>query len=198
MTSYHGWQQRQQCWWLPKVTKLGAADGCYGQCHGKRTARSQGSGIYEISLILTPGSTYILSIKMCSTSTDAVKAMRASRRGCVTEDDDLSAWDPPVQYSAFTNYVRSACLMECKAVTMMSKCDCLPYFFPDFSMVWNKSTACNATGLRCLNDGGGITGQQTLHQRQLANTKLSLLNLAFLSTAPSPPESTNSQKLLTA
>lgn len=83
--------------------------------------------------------------------------MTQSRRGCVTPDDDLSALDPPVQYSAFNNYIKSACLMECKAMTMMSQCGCLPYVYPDFSMVWNRSTACNATGLKCLNDGEGKT-----------------------------------------
>ena len=33
----------------------------------------------------------------------------------------------------YTNYSRDACLMECRARLLFDKCNCLPYYFPDFS-----------------------------------------------------------------
>ena len=83
-------------------------------------------------------------------STDAVKAMDFHRRNCLLPDEDLTLADPRIKMEAFQNYSRIACNLECKARSIMADCNCLPYFYPAFSQIWNKSTDCDLEGLMCL------------------------------------------------
>ena len=86
-------------------------------------------------------------IPSCS-STDTVHDMILERRKCVRHDESLEGIG--INLEAFQNYSRSACLMECQARKLYDLCGCLPYYFPDFSQVWNKSTTCGKLGLFCL------------------------------------------------
>ena len=87
-------------------------------------------------------------------SSPAVHLMSPQQRGCLFPDDDLKSINISADFNAFKNYSYYACLLECKAKTIMDYCNCLPYYFPDFSGTWNKSTDCNVKGLKCINDVG--------------------------------------------
>ena len=39
--------------------------------------------------------------------------------------------------------------------TIMKDCNCLPYYYPDFSQMWNKSTDCGFEGLKCIAENFG-------------------------------------------
>ena len=109
-------------------------------------------------------------------STDAVKDMSLGRRNCLNHDEDLdgtgvkvgggkSAFTPLflssflltlslLKMDAFLSYSRHSCLLECRARHLFDECGCLPYYYPDFSAVWGKSTSCDFDGLKCI---GGKT-----------------------------------------
>ena len=84
-------------------------------------------------------------------SSEEVKSMSPQNRKCLFNDDDWTIFEPKIILDSFKNYSYNACLLECKARAMMQYCNCLPYYFPDFSESWNMSTDCDVQGLKCLN-----------------------------------------------
>ena len=80
--------------------------------------------------------------------------MDPSKRKCLKTNEDLKLV-PEVKLEVFKNYSRRACLLECTARTIYHRCKCLPYYYPDFSKLWKKSTNCNFEGLRCVADYAG-------------------------------------------
>ena len=88
-------------------------------------------------------------------STDVVREMPLFKRDCLRHDEDMADY-PDVKLSVFSNYSRKACLLECQATELFKKCECLPYYFPDFSSIWKRDTSCNYTGLKCLAEVSGI------------------------------------------
>ena len=84
-----------------------------------------------------------------TTSTSDVLGMPLAKRECLKHDENMEKYEDIV-LQVFSNYSQKACYLECEARALMSKCDCLPYYFPDFSRVYKKDTNCNVTGLRCL------------------------------------------------
>ena len=88
-------------------------------------------------------------------STDVVKEMPLFKRDCLRHDEDMTNY-PDVKLTVFSNYSRKACLLECQALELFKKCECLPYYFPDFSSIWKQDTSCNYTGLKCLAEVSGI------------------------------------------
>ena len=75
-----------------------------------------------------------------------------TRRGCIRHNDDPATLkeELDVEMEIFQNYSRPACLMECRARHLQEECGCLPYYFPNFGVVWKKDVSCNVTGLICL------------------------------------------------
>ena len=84
-----------------------------------------------------------------TTSTPDVLGMPLAKRECLKHDENMDEYEDIV-LQVFSNYSQKACYLECEARALMSKCGCLPYYFPDFSRVYKKDTNCNVTGLRCL------------------------------------------------
>ena len=80
-----------------------------------------------------------------------VNDMPFSRRKCIKFND---IWDnivspdngEKIKMETFSRYDQKACYLECNARHLMENCKCLPYYFPHFDLVWNKSTTCNLTG----------------------------------------------------
>ena len=64
-------------------------------------------------------------------SSERVLSMERKRRNCIKKDEDLSRTG--IKMEVYTNYSRDACLMECRARLLFKECNCLPYYFPDFS-----------------------------------------------------------------
>ena len=71
----------------------------------------------------------------------------------------------------YKSYTRRTCLQECKAKIIMEKCGCLPFYFPDYGVVWGTDkvkypgnvnntnwavTQCNHTGYMCLAINAGL------------------------------------------
>ena len=81
-------------------------------------------------------------------STPKVESMSFERRKCLKRNEDLKVAN--VTLEAFQEYSRESCLLECRARVLFKECNCLPYYFPDFSAVWKKDTTCNQTSLQCL------------------------------------------------
>jgi hypothetical protein len=82
--------------------------------------------------------------------------MPLSKRKCLKHDEDLKFY-PDVKLEVFKNYSRKACLLECQARKIRDICNCLPYYYPDFSRLWKRKTDCDLKGLQCLSD---ITSEQ--------------------------------------
>ena len=87
--------------------------------------------------------------------------MPLSKRKCLKHDEDLKLY-PDVKLEVFKNYSRKACLLECQARKIRDICDCLPYYYPDFSRLWKRKTDCDLKGLQCLSD---ITSEEMINGR---------------------------------
>ena len=72
----------------------------------------------------------------------AVESMSFERRDCLKKDENIEG----VKLEVFSKYDQKSCLMECNARYMMSQCDCLPYYFPNFEHAWKRPTSCNLAG----------------------------------------------------
>ena len=96
-------------------------------------------------------------------STDTVRDMDLEKRKCIKKDEDLEAIG--IKLEAFQNYSRPSCLLECRAKKLYEVCQCLPYYIPDFSKVWNKPIVCNRTGLECLSNITGKSKNLVAQQR---------------------------------
>lgn len=79
--------------------------------------------------------------------------MILEKRKCVKHDENLD--EIGIQLETFQNYSRPSCQMECQARKLFDLCGCLPYYFPDFSTVWNKTITCGYNGLVCLSNVAG-------------------------------------------
>ena len=75
--------------------------------------------------------------------------MPLDQRECLTPDEDLTQ-HPDLNYKVFTKYSRKSCLLECQANKIMKQCQCLPYYYPRFDLVWKQNTSCDFEGLKCL------------------------------------------------
>lgn len=84
-----------------------------------------------------------------TSSSAKVKSMPLEKRKCLNHDEDMTLY-PDIFLEAFKNYSRKACLVECKARQVFLTCGCLPYYYPDFSNLWQADTTCDLNGLRCL------------------------------------------------
>eukprot|EP00094_Tigriopus_californicus_P002100 TCALIF_02024-PA protein Name:"Similar to Nach Sodium channel protein Nach (Drosophila melanogaster)" AED:0.08 eAED:0.09 QI:38/0.85/0.37/1/0.28/0.5/8/0/589 len=84
--------------------------------------------------------------------TGNVAYMAIKGRKCIQGGSDLQTLEitEGVKMEVFQNYTRANCLLECRAHLMQKTCQCLPYYFPDFTKVWNKNTECDLEGLECL------------------------------------------------
>ena len=82
-------------------------------------------------------------------SSEAVKNMPLKQKQCLFPEEDLSQY-PDVKIKVFAKYTHKACLLECQAERIMKQCNCLPYYFPRFDLVWNRNTACDFEGMKCL------------------------------------------------
>ena len=71
------------------------------------------------------------------------------KRDCLKHDEDINE-HKNIKLTVFANYSREACILECQATEVFKRCNCLPYYFPDFSKIWHKNTTCNFTELKCL------------------------------------------------
>ena len=88
--------------------------------------------------------------------------MPIKKRKCLLKDEDLKK-HPDIKMEIFKDYSRKGCLLECYARKIQDQCGCLPYYFPDFSTIWQKDTNCNLTGLLCLS---AISGKSLVKQFQ--------------------------------
>ncbi len=83
--------------------------------------------------------------------------MAIKRRNCIKSNEVKSEMlEAGVTLEVFQNYSRPACIIECRAREVFDKCNCLPYYFPNFAAVWKKSTTCSMEGLECLASNAGV------------------------------------------
>ena len=95
--------------------------------------------------------------------TDAANSLDMQQKRCLSRYDNITKY-PDIKLDVFANYTRKGCILECHANLYFNECGCLPYHYPDFSLVWGKNTNCNFTGLKCLSTVKGF----------LQNTKIFL------------------------
>ena len=74
--------------------------------------------------------------------------MNIRKRKCVIGPEDYE--DANITLNFFESYSRESCLMECRATKLFNLCNCLPYYYPDFSEQLKDDTNCNQTELECL------------------------------------------------
>ncbi len=117
-----------------------------------------------------------------------MKSMGVKRRNCIKVDEDLSQTD--VVLEAFKDYSKSSCLLECRARKMRDMCGCLPYFFPDFAKVWNKSTTCGFEGLECLANITCTNGYDDL-ARAYPQTLMIIVSASLYKLKPDVADSTH-------
>ncbi len=97
--------------------------------------------------------------------------MNADRRGCLTKAEDEAVLQL-YNYTVYTEYDRSSCLLECRARYIYQRCGCLPYYYPDFGRIWKKPTTCTAEGLQCL-------GNNTRRGNKSRTTRANLYETLF-------------------
>jgi hypothetical protein len=85
--------------------------------------------------------------------------MSVSRRKCLVADEDLKpliAEGTVQNLTVFENYTENSCLLECRANEIYKLCQCLPYFYPEFSSPWGlNNTTCDFAQLQCLSNQTG-------------------------------------------
>ena len=81
--------------------------------------------------------------------TDAANGLGLYQKKCLSRSDNVTKYNE-VKLEVFAKYTRKGCILECHANIFYDKCGCLPYHYPDFSAVWNKTTNCNHTALQCI------------------------------------------------
>ena len=103
-------------------------------------------------LALSGGSSAYIAVDARATiSTESVRGMAIKRRNCIKSDEDKQDMlDAGITLEVFANYSRPACITECRAREIFDKCGCLPYYYPNFALVWGKDTACDTNGLKCV------------------------------------------------
>ena len=96
-------------------------------------------------------------------SSDPVKSMSFRRRKCFMHAEPKDTMlNEGVSLTAFQNYSRKACLMECRAHLIYEQCGCLPYYYPNFAKIWQERTDCDLKGLECMhNETGKIACQMS-------------------------------------
>ena len=81
--------------------------------------------------------------------------MVLERRKCLIHDEDFEKLDPndskKYKPKYFSHYTMQGCVMECRAKYSMSKCGCLPYYYPEFK----DAKMCNVTQIQCLSEIAG-------------------------------------------
>ncbi len=83
--------------------------------------------------------------------------MSIKRRNCIKHDEKMEDMEAAgVKMEVFANYSRPACLIECRAREMFKKCNCLPYYYPQFSTFWGVDTSCDSEGIECVFSKSGI------------------------------------------
>ena len=82
--------------------------------------------------------------------------MALKRRKCISHDEDFDNADDDVkEYKPkfFSHYTMQGCIMECRADYSLRKCECVPYYYPEFSTTKMCSTV---DQLECLSNISGI------------------------------------------
>ncbi len=105
----------------------------------------------RFACLLFPSLLNVLISACFPESSSEVTGMTVERRRCVKKDEvpEVLA-DNGIVMEAYKFYSRKSCLMECRAREFRDLCGCLPYYFPDFSPIWNRNVTCNTEGLQCL------------------------------------------------
>ena len=81
--------------------------------------------------------------------TDAANSLSLYQKKCLSRSDDMKKYKE-VKLEIFAKYTRKGCILECHANIFYNECGCIPYHYPDFSVVWKKTTNCNHTALQCI------------------------------------------------
>ena len=81
--------------------------------------------------------------------TDAANALGLYQKKCLSRSDNMKQYKD-INLDVHAYYTKKGCLLECHANIFFKTCGCLPYYYPDFSAVWNKTTHCNHTALQCI------------------------------------------------
>ena len=92
--------------------------------------------------------------------TEAANELGLYQKKCLSRSDNVKQYKD-IKLDVFAYYTKKGCLLECHANIFNDKCGCLPYYYPDFSSVWNKTTNCNHTALQCISK---LVGKQILYK----------------------------------
>ena len=83
-----------------------------------------------------------------------VNELIEKREPCVEEElhmKDGKILERDYNYSVYSYYGQTSCLLECRAGYFYEMCGCLPYYYPEFGAIWKRQTVCDAAGLECMN-----------------------------------------------
>ena len=107
--------------------------------------------VEEVGKAMGPSiQSYIGFLGFHSWITDDADAWKPSQKKCASKRD--------IELDVFNDYTRANCVFECQAKSIFENCRCLPYYYPEFHLVWENvnSTACNYDQLKCLSRVKGI------------------------------------------
>ena len=100
--------------------------------------------------------------------TEGANSLGLYQKKCLSRIDDVTKY-PEVKLELFANYTRKGCIFECHANLFFKACGCLPYHYPDFSLVWKKPTSCDHNGLTCISKLVGIKKIKIVTKTQQRN-----------------------------
>lgn len=95
------------------------------------------------SAIAQPGTDVIMSIvPSVISSKPAIRSLPVVERQCYFADEQ--------KLRAARKYSLNSCLAECRVDYIVSKCDCVPFFYPELPAIQNKYRQCGLADVSCL------------------------------------------------
>ena len=80
----------------------------------------------------------------------------------LTELESPDCTRPILQVTIFKTYSEENCLLECRAKSLLERCNCIPYYYPRLDLLFaaksgngSKAQICDWNGLKCLSNSSG-------------------------------------------
>lgn len=96
-----------------------------------------------ISAVAQPGRDLSLGIvPSVIVSKSTIRSVPIADRSCYFADEE--------KLRATRKYTLNSCLAECRVDHILSKCGCLPFFYPEIPAIENKYRQCGLRDVACL------------------------------------------------
>ncbi|GAB0097885.1 sodium channel protein Nach [Sergentomyia squamirostris] len=93
--------------------------------------------------VAQPGQEVVIAVKPSVVSSrPSVRGVAVKKRNCYFNDE--------YKLRATKKYTLNSCIAECRVDTIVKKCKCLPFFFPDISTFANEYRQCDLHDVDCL------------------------------------------------